>query len=348
MMKYLLPLAAIVAQGYCAESIDDRVSKLETDMKIVRTGTAFGNYGAKTASANPQNDGYGFFITGDFLWWKLYEGGDEYAIERRTPSKSAINGKVETLNFKWEPGFKVGAGYDMEHDGWDIFFNFTYYTTRADTTKHTGEKDDLITILGLSDTLASEAKARWHVHFYDLDATIGRNFFVSKSLALHPSVGITSAWISQKSHVDYTLPSSHLIAKSRNDFWGIGPRLGLNTRFYLGKNFSVYGDAAAALLWGDFTIKETEFEAVPFIAFDSTKGKDLHRIAPTLGFCLGLAYETNFYQDRYHILIKLGYETQYWWRQNQLPHPYVFSFSYDRYSEDLSLLGLTLDVRFDF
>ena len=63
-MKYLLPLAALTlfAQGYCAEKLDDRVSKLETDMKIVRTETAFGNYGAKTASANPQNDRYGFLL----------------------------------------------------------------------------------------------------------------------------------------------------------------------------------------------------------------------------------------------------------------------------------------------
>src|SRR5690348_1445498 len=88
------------------KSFDSRIGKLESDMQKVKTETAYGNSGAKTAPANPQLDGYGFFATADFLWWKLYEGATEYVIK----SKSIFPdpGTVEPFTFKWEPGFKVG------------------------------------------------------------------------------------------------------------------------------------------------------------------------------------------------------------------------------------------------
>ena len=163
------------------KSFDSRISKLESDMNKVRTETAYGNFGAKTASASPQLDGYGFFATADFLWWQLYEGGTEYAI--RSNSITPDHGKVKQIDFRWEPGFKVGAGYVFEHDACDAYFEYTYYKTHASesTSAHF-----LFPLVGNEEFTFNRAKAHWNVHFQNIDAVFGRNFFVSKFFALRP------------------------------------------------------------------------------------------------------------------------------------------------------------------
>jgi hypothetical protein len=64
---------------------------------------------------------------------------------------------------------------------------------------------------------------------------------------------------------------------------------------------------------------------------------------------LGIGYETNIYHDKYRIEISARYENQYWWNQNQLPYfAYFEPERFQRYAEDLSFQGLTVDARFDF
>ncbi len=75
---------------------------------------------------------------------------------------------------------------------------------------------------------------------------------------------------------------------------------------------------------------------------------DLDRMVPQAAFGLGLAYELNFSGNRYHVLLKAGYESQYWWRQNQLPIFDTLNLNFHRQSDDLSLQGLTVHLSFDF
>jgi hypothetical protein len=344
-------LAATAVQSFCEADLDGRISELESDMSQIRAQTAFGNYGATTASNAPQINGCGFFITADFLWWKLYEGGTEYALKDTVSVAdfSLINarGPIKHLNFNWEPGYKVGLGYLFDHDGWELYLDFTSLKTRAHAST-SSNVDFLFPLIGAQTFSFSKADAHWHVSFYDLDLVLGRNYFVSKYLALHPYFGLTSAWIQQHRQVTYTPPSDIAFkVRSKNNFWGIGPRLGMDSQFYLGRSFSLYGDFSGGLLWGDFHVREKEF--VPSEGLNVYSLRDnLHRMVATVGFGLGIAYETNFNHDANHFMVKAGYEGQYWWRQNQMPIYNAFAIDFTRQSEDLSLQGLTVDFRLDF
>ena len=202
--------------------------------------------------------------------------------------------------------------------------------------------------MGIETLSFSKADAHWHVDFYDLDLVLGRNYFVSRYLALHPYFGLTSAWIQQHRHVRFEEPSGDLMKlRSKNNFWGIGPRLGIDSQFYLGRNFSLYGNFSGALLWGDFHVREKE--SFPLDDLEIYNLRDnLHRMVSTVGFGLGIAYETNFNHDANHFMVKAGYEGQYWWRQNQLPIFNAFALNFTRQSEDMSMQGLTVDFRLDF
>ena len=332
------------------QSVDEakvakQASQLQAQMPAIYTETAYSNAGASTASALPPYDGYGFFGTLDFLWWKLYEDGTHLAVKKQSSGKN--HGHVEDLNFQWEPGFKIGAGMDLDfYDGWDAYVNFTFYRTHASKSSHAQGQHVLLTSIGLKGQEASKASASWHVHFYDLDLSLGRNYFVSKYLSLHPFFGLTTLWIGQHLHAHYlTTASQHQKIKGKNNFWGIGPRLGVGGQCYLGEHISLYTDVSGALYWGDFDVRLRE--RTPSSELFDIKA-DLNRIAPAIALGLGGAYETAFGDNAYYLTFKIGYEAQYYWRQNQLPNPYLPSYSYDRYSEDLAMMGLTAEMRLDF
>lgn len=336
-----------LTQGFCAENLDGAVSQLETDMARIRGETALGTYGAKSPSGAPQIDGYDFFVSVDFLWWKLYEGGTEYALKNEISpvSNTHIKGPLKHLNFNWEPGYKASIGTYFDWDMWDVHLDFTSFSTHAQHSA-TSDLSGLFPLLGQQIMSFSKANAHWHVRFYDLDLVLGKSYFVSKYLALHPYFGLTSAWVQQHRHARYQNPIL-LKLRGKNNFWGIGPRIGTEAQFYLGRHFSVFGNAVGALLWGKFDVNEKErnlsANAELYDLHDNT-----HRMAPIVGFELGLAFETNLNHDHNYLRVKVGYEGQYWWRQNQFPLFNATAESFARQSEDLSLQGLTTELRFAF
>ncbi len=333
--------------GHCdATPLETRVDRLETQVEKIRAENAYGNFGPRTAPAQPQIDGYGIFVTADFLWWKLYEAGAEFVFEdknsRTTPPSQ---GKIEDFHFNWAPGFKIGAGYLLDYDNWDIALGFTYYQTRARLSL---SSNNLLPLTGDPSLDLIQAKGHWKVSFYDLCAVVGRGFFVSKFLSFHPFFALATAWIQQRRHCQFTSNVNNQIAlKSENDFWGIGPRLGVDTQFAFCPHWSLYANASCDLLFAHFDIREKQDNKTESLEIYNLN-YNLNRTVPAMALGLGIAYETNLKADRYHLLIKAGYENRYFWRQNQLPTLDLDTPAFQRASEDLSLQGLTLDFRLDF
>lgn len=325
------------------KKFDSRLSKLETDMQKVKTETAYGNFGAKTASANPQLDGLGFFATADFLWWKLYEGGTEYVV--KSNSISPIQGKAKQFNFNWEPGFKVGAGYVFEHDACDAYIEYTYFKTHA---RNSTSANFLFPLVGNEGFTFNRSKAHWNVHFQNIDVVVGKSFFVSRFFSLRPFGGLATSWMDQHRYFRFsTLDSNRIALKSKNDFWGIGPRLGLNTRLFYNENLSFYGNLSGNLLWGNFLNKERENNKSTGVTFYNLRYQ-VHRMVPNAAIGIGAVFEDNFADDAYHFMIKVGYESQYWWRQNQLPEFDGSTIAFHTASEDIGMQGLTVELRLDF
>ncbi|MES2121997.1 MAG: Lpg1974 family pore-forming outer membrane protein, partial [Chlamydiota bacterium] len=305
------------AQGFCQTDMGTRVSRLESDMRKVRTHTALENFGAKTASNAPQTNGYGFFATADFLWWKLFEFQDDYVFDNKhSIGALPFKGDVKHMDFKWEPGFRVGLGYVFDYDGWDIKLNFTDYKTNAHQHKHASNSGFLVPLWGYETVELTKLRAKWKVQFYELDLVLGRDFFVSKSLAFHPFFGLASAWINQQrsSHMTLVLGDTAKL-RSKNNFWGIGPRAGVDGQFFMGRHFSLCGSIAGALLWG--RIHGHEKEHIDTIDVNIYNEKlNARRMSPMVDYALGGAFETNFNDNANHFMVKLMFESQYWWKQN--------------------------------
>jgi hypothetical protein len=352
-------LTLCLAHSLCvADELSSRISSLETRMSAIKIETAQGTIGAQMASASPQFDGYGLFITADLLYWHLYEGGTDFAVSQKITGPRNfpnVSGKSTHLRFDWDFGFRLGGGYHFEHDAWDAYVNFTWFQT--DASRHVSSPGDLSLQKGAINTLlASEIRGHWDVHNYVIDLEVGRRFFVSKFLSFRPQFGIETAWIFQRRHFSMKKPFD-IITQSTSDSihgkchdWGIGPRAGVEGTWFFTTHFSVFGSINGALLWSHFETKNKENVGIPFGEITGVEVRDaFHRLVPNVQMATGFSWDSNLSEDRFHLGIKLGYEFQYWWRQNQfLNEQQSLFYGLQHESNDMSINGVTFDVRFDF
>ncbi len=360
--NFSVAVASLVSSSvaFTAMDMDARVSQLENQMKQVRTETAMGTYGAQTATARAEVDGFGWFITADVLYWHAKVGGTEFAYtDADTNSSLPIRGRVKDVDFEWDWGFRVGLGYNLKHDGWDARVGYTHFDSSGSDAVTAGSNSSVIPTRATTQFLpnvflqnCTSAKAQYDFDYQAIDLDLGRSYFVSESLSFRPNCGIKTAWIDQEQTVRYTggthLGGNTVQVKDLCDFWGLGPKAGVDSKWYLGNGFSIFGNLTAGLLFGKFDVDHKQ--TLSYTPEGDVKlSANRHAFSPTAQFQLGLRYERYLNNNAQHIGIGLGYEGQYWWRQNQmLVADHGFPASHTRFSDDASMYGLTLDFKWDF
>ena len=369
---------AVTSFAFGASDLHSRVEQLEKQMSEVGTENAFGGYGAKTASARPTKDNNNWFITADVLYWKADVGGTEYAYTDNNPTLSyPVKGRTKDIDFGLDWGFRAGLGYNFCFDNWDLYAEYTNFHT-GDSGSTSGGCNSSVQILrgGLcipnsnltpANThlpVATRAKSQLDFEFDSIDLTLGRNYFVSKMLSMRPFFGAKTAWLDLEqttrycggSEPDFTFCGANLRflgpntirVKETSDFWGLGPEMGVNTKWHLAKGFSFFADAVGALLYGFFDVDHSEKFSSNGDARIKLSG-NVHKMVPTAQIRAGVAYDIFFDCDRQHFGISFGFDGQYWWRTNQmLKIDDAAPLKYERWSEDTSMHGATLDFRWDF
>ncbi|MCB1066607.1 MAG: autotransporter outer membrane beta-barrel domain-containing protein [Simkania sp.] len=336
-----------------------------------------GTYREITPNAGPRvAHGADVFITADFIWWKATQDGLTYAITGvlgnnsgqlvNVPPGITSKGSVKDPDFGWEPGFKVGLGLNLSHDGWDIFAQYTWYQSDQSSSTNSPGITNLIpaavpTLIALGEL---HRKADWNLHFNVIDLELGRNFFVSQFLTLRPHAGFKGTWQNQDFDIHnhpengfvltnplnpaqpIQLPAgSNYKSSQDHDLWGLGVRLGLDTAWYFVKDWSIFAKIAWTAMWTHYDVdrKDTLNTGDPnsnITLVDTDLNNYRVRFVGELE--LGLRWEIWFYDDNYHFAIQAGWEEQVWINYGS------FIRVYNDVQSDLSLHGLNLKLRFDF
>ena len=370
-LKRLLPLTGIVCS--CLMSF---VNAHDTNSQHARSMNDNSQMNEITPHAGPRvSNGADVFLTADFIWWRASQEGMSYvfsnfgngSVDSSTGTGSVGRGSVRHVADDWSPGFKVGLGLNLGHDGWDLAAEYTWLrthnsssTTNTDPTTSRlfpmwdiANNSDLAIFTGLRAGVTS-AFASWHLHFNVIDLELARNHYISQYLTLRPHIGLKGAWIDQHYKVRYfrnisETDMSNFRMKNDQDYWGIGIRTGLDTAWYFMKNFCMYGDFAIAAMWSRFDIDRADSvqdlvtATVPERINAFNTENDFHTIKPVMEFGLGLRYDWWFSDDDYHFGIQAGWEEQMWVNHNNLLH-----FFEEASHGDLVTQGLTIKVRFDF
>ncbi len=127
-----------------------------------------------------------------------------------------------------------------------------------------------------------------------------------------------------------------------NNFFGIGPQIGLEPQVNLGKGWRLYGNVSGSLEYGFFDLhqRETYLESVRY---------DHHRRPQGFRWMFdagaGVLWKTFITNQRFALTFKLGWEYHIFFDQLELKADEFDLVSHDR---NLILNGAAFSVRYDF
>lgn len=313
-----------------------------------------------------------FLFAADFLWWRAENHGFSYAFNQTENNTSFPNvGKVLRIPPKWDPGFRVGAGWSFSNGSWELFTNWTWYKNFAHTTKHLDNLPALNVGQGLypmwpvARTVAegtdlgpySNASASWNLHHNAVDVECGKEICVSKRLLIKPNWGVRTAWLNQnfRSHLsDSVIPGQipEFTFKGKNHYWGAGPRIGALAEWRLSSGLGLIGKAEGALLYGQTHVKNLSrgpSATTGIIETHHLFNEHFGQLVPNLQMMLGIEWGSCMFSDRF-IVISACWEANYYWNQFNIP------VSFEGYAapmptvgnQPLTMEGLTVNIRVDF
>jgi len=313
-----------------------------------------------TPSAAPKVDNWaGFYFSGEFIYWVPKQDALDYAISGRLPVGSATpvpRGKVEGMNSNFQPGFKVGAGLNFRHDGWDIYGNYTWLNP-ADHRVSASESNPLRamhnnwlfpTALTIGTLSIDQASEKWRLHFNAVDFELGRRFWISSWLALRPHAGFKAGWVKQDLDVFYHMinsaPLETVQMRFRQDYTGFGIRGGLHSFWKFAKEWGIIANLAVSELWSKFTSTREDISttSIPSSGTSFNTESSFHTLRPVLEMQIGLQWSKEFRNGHQRLDIMACWEEQVWFNQNEF-----IDLTVDRYG-DLNLQGLTAKFSYSF
>ncbi|MGE3954503.1 MAG: Lpg1974 family pore-forming outer membrane protein [Parachlamydiales bacterium] len=190
------------------------------------------------------------------------------------------------------------------------------------------------------------ASIKWSIDLNMFDLEVGRWFCAERRLAVRPFIGVKGGWIDQGICSTWEDPIAEAgeeflrgTEDLRNDFWGLGPSVGVDSRLPLARQLFLVGNFSGALMvghWRFSDLYQNDQPATVDVILD-----DVESVATTLRAFLGV--EWAFRCKRLGVRLRAGYEAQVWFNQLQL-----YSLNFGRMNNLLTLQGGTFGLHVDY
>ncbi len=247
------------------------------------------------------------YLEADLLYLRAFEGGLSNACDKTHIIDSEVNGKfISTLrgkthdpDFKWNLGFRVGAGYEFADSNCGIGAYWTHYNSHTQGEHH------------------------WKVDFDVVDALFGCKINLSRCFVLTPFGGLRYAQINQKLRTDFFntvsgIDSDEIRSRGhqKEDFFGVGPLFGIEGSWDAWCGFSLYGNIAISVLYGNFHVRTNQTD-------EFYTGININHLRKHIQACqavfdagLGIRWKTCFCTDKL-LVLQLGLEEHRYFNHNQ-------------------------------
>lgn len=274
----------------------------------------------------------GFFdslrFRADFLWWRASEDclslGTEEAYSQFPGGRRIESSREKTLDFKYDPGFRIGLATICPCDCWDLAVNWTHFHSKANAhgAIHGARSDADNEVVFIpewqrnGEALPDYARGKWTLDLDLVDLEFGRKYYVSSCFILRPHFGLRGARVDQGFRVfseanrenpyDVFGTGSYVSGvKAKNNFLGVGPRIGIDLELALPciNNVKLFGQAAGSLVFGkfdrhakerfqDFTQEDGAYGDCCFADVDYEARATQHRISRGItDLAIGLKWE---------------------------------------------------------
>lgn len=279
---------------------------------------------------------YTLDVSGEFLYWECSLLNLDYVVTGRGVPGGAPPGTTERVNvpspgtsffpdFKFTPGFRVGAAayFGEESRGYDISFKYTLFNTNANN--HFDRSKDLqisanpilwVTAANAANTTLSNASIHFNASFDIYDLSSGYTFDIQPNFYIHPFAGLTGYTVEGKLKVEYDFTSGAStqqqigIQNSRNKVWGIGPEVGFDSNWSFTKNFSIFGSVVfrVPVIFQTITAHQT-LETVGVETLNTLRVKTTNtQVGFSTDYILGPRWDLWFSKDRYHLKLQVAGE----------------------------------------
>lgn len=328
----------------------------------------------------PMNANQQWFTKETYLIMKPYEDDNDYASKLTTTgslaSEIGMSMKLEKPDFDWFSGVRLGLGrYLANHDKWDLsLFTTYYYALENSSSTPNRARGSLLTPLWSPtfDGGATKGNTSWRLNFFNWDLSIGREYNMLKTIVAHPFIGLRAALIYKKYKANYfdqfTSGNFDRILNDKfsatNDYWGIGPRAGVDLQFNLRSGWSFLGNLSAALFYGRYDLHEeistkiSNFGNTTHTRYHTKD--DRYTIRANLDTALGIGWETWLNHHTVRLAPSVLFEASCWFDTNQLflprtstavsltPSPLLPTFGNFRRQGNLILMGFSFNLQADF
>jgi hypothetical protein len=207
-----------------------------------------------------------FYLKGEYLYFTAREDGLKFAYSGRDSSFNynyCQNGSLYDMNWKFNSGFKAGAGLLFDCSGWDLSVLYTQFNTELNRCVNPHQAGTFLspyfaTLNGPLNRLQTpialdEAKACFSLKLHIVDLDIANEFFVNDWFSVRPHFGAKGVWDKQTYNVDYFgyLFNDYTIFQKQT-LWGAGPRVGLDVASHFGWCTAIFADFSFSALWSRY------------------------------------------------------------------------------------------------
>lgn len=311
-----------------------------------------------------------FYVHVDGLAFQAKQDGMEFMIRDSSGSGAPLNnGEVfgfddNHTDWDYNPGVRFGLGAYLNHDAWNVDFNWTWVNITDYATYDTPSTTaNIIPMWLLGSTTAPNAgtitaTGVWDASYNVLDMRLGKAYHVSRFVKFNPHFGVRAAWIDQHFSTRYGWQVTNVTTSTAignpihhgdNDFWGVGARTGVDTDWILGKGWCLFANVSASMLFSKFDVEQKMDPSST-----NTDGVNLERHffqnVPNFEMALGIGWNDRFFDNKYQISMKAAYEFIEWFDQLNMRK---FTHGANDYTNDvvsrgnLTLNGFSLRLQLD-
>jgi hypothetical protein len=312
-----------------------------------------------TPSARGCLDLNGGKVSLDFLYWKASETDLYEATKLPTAlTKTTLIEKWVRLHPDWDPGFRIGLGGNLPYDQWDIMAYYTYYYNHTENHRSTYADDQLAgfvpTLLAVRGFGIPKLEGRYRLHYNMLELEIGRDMFLSQRLSFRPLLGAAATWINRKFSVRYAQTvdlNGNVVTPGKGatkiEYFGIGPKVGFNTNWWMSRQWKLFGNLQAAFLYGHLRNHLTSDQT---INGEKQRTGDVHNsndnMVPWLQAQAGIAWGKCLNQGKTYLSLSGAWEINYLW--NMFINDTFSNTTTFNAESNLSLQGFTARLQIDF
>ncbi len=267
-----------------------------------------------TGAPYPHNGPTHLDLFGEFLYWT--SGYDlSYAIVGQ--DLSYIQRTLLTFDANYQPGLRIGIGYQLPKQRWDLMADWVYFHNTQNSTLHAGTDTIFLTWIS-KDNDSNPAQSpggvqtsSWKLFYNEIGVEIGNPLYFSRFYGLRPNAALRYLKIQDGFEIAYTNTgnSEYNRIQMNNRLHGFGFSFGLDNEFCFGYGLSLLTNFKGALIYSSsHLLYHTNPSQASFGFLGASIKKTSHDLLPLLEGRMDLGWKRSFYCDKIALALTGGYE----------------------------------------